>query len=74
MSADEEPLYCIVCGQEWGIGESCGHDPVSTGGTDPDPPFETQYCHVDGVIPAPGKACHFHVQGGRPQPCEGEPA
>lgn len=66
----DEPLYCVVCGREWGDAPDCGHDPVSTGGTEPDPPRAERYCHVDGVIPAPGKECHFYEPGGRARPCE----
>lgn len=60
MSAsEEEPLYCCRCGLE-----ECA--------CPGEWPGEGPYCHVCGVIPALGKACHFHEPGGRAQPCEGE--
>lgn len=55
----DEPLYCCRCGLE-----ECSC-PGEWPGDGP-------YCHVCGIIPAPGKACHFYEPGGRPQPCEGE--
>jgi hypothetical protein len=58
---NEEPLYCTVCGAEGG---DCEYDPWS-------PDFVPgRYCETCGVIPAPDKACQFHQEGGRPQPCE----
>ena len=54
----DEPLYCLACGKE-----SCDCDSEAVG----------PYCHVCGVIPAPGMECYFHKQGGRPQHCEPAP-
>lgn len=47
--ASDEPLYCVICGQE-----DCGHDFEAN-----PPPRAARYCHVDGVIPAIGKECRF---------------
>lgn len=41
----DEPLYCVVCGRE-----ECDHDLEAEG----------PYCHVCGVIPAPGWECKFY--------------
>jgi hypothetical protein len=53
----DEPLYCSTCGQE-----CCDHDLDAVG----------PYCETCGVIPASGKECYFHKQGGRPEPCESQ--
>jgi hypothetical protein len=51
----DEPLYCSACGQEY-----CDCEPNVVG----------PYCETCGVVPAPGKECHFHKKDGRSEPCE----
>lgn len=59
----DEPLYCPACGREWGVeGCDCGSD------------AEGPYCHVCGVVPAPGMECKFYRDGGRDDGCVGEPS
>ena len=59
MSA-EEPLYCPVCGREWGVDPLCDCNDAEGG----------PYCHVCGVIPAPGGECKFFKAGGNETGCE----
>ena len=64
----DEPLYCEKCGKEWGQGPDdcrCDYDM----GTSTAPPRHARYCHVCGVIPAEGQACHFYESGGNAVGC-----
>lgn len=61
----DEPLYCTVCGQEWGDQPDCGHGIAGDG--------QGLYCHICGCIPRVGGACAYHERGGNHTGCEPEP-
>lgn len=60
----DEPLYCEICGIEWGQ-PGCPHGFDEQHGRQPPPAREERFCHFCGVIPQKGLECPYYDPPGR---------